>query len=67
MCARFAPVPSGRLNKLQDVCVPRVRYCGYWRGGLIFVLALSVIRGKHPNLGEAIAASAGMAAKVCLQ
>jgi hypothetical protein len=63
----MSSLPSGRLSHLQGVCVPCVHFCGYWRYGMIFVLATSVIRGQHPHPGEPISASAGMAVKVGMQ
>mmetsp|Transcript_28447 Transcript_28447/g.62593 ORF Transcript_28447/g.62593 Transcript_28447/m.62593 type:complete len:543 (+) Transcript_28447:317-1945(+) len=44
-----ATVLSGRLKSLQDVYVPALHGCGFWQDGLVYVLAMSVIRGEHPG------------------
>lgn len=51
--ARAALRHAGRLQSLQGVCVPVLRACGYWEYRLTFVLATTVIDGRHPEPGEA--------------
>jgi len=42
----------GHMKELQGECIPILYDAGFWQGGLVFVLAMSVIRGKHPIRGE---------------
>lgn len=40
---------AGRLRDLQGQCVPVLHASGYWRGGTSFVLATSLVHGRHPS------------------
>lgn len=57
---------AARLGDLQGVCVPTLRAAGFWRGGLLYVLTMSVIPGRYPYPGEESAASKASAEQVGL-
>jgi len=59
-----ASVLSGRLADLQGACVPVLHAAGFWRGGLVFLLATSRIIGTHPHPTPGSHAAATLAAAV---
>ena len=58
----WVPLGAGRLADLQGACVPVLHAAGFWRGGLVFLLATSRIIGTHPHPTPGSHAAATLAA-----
>ncbi len=55
---------AGRLRSLQGGCVPALHAWGHWKGRAMFVVATSIISGRHPEAGQESASAKASAEQV---